>query len=152
MKKLNKTSLLLIVLSLLVWASCKTDKINPIVEPVKDISGSWKVIKATRNGADILGIVDTNYINFNKFRITFSNGTYTLVNPLPFIVSQNGSYSLDNPQYPFKITFTQTGSGSTTPVATAFSYPIVNGIRVLTLVFAPGCPQNIYSYSLVKVN
>jgi hypothetical protein len=139
-----------ILLLMFAWMSCKTDKINGIAEPVKDITGSWKIVKATRNGTDLFSLLDTNYYNLNKFRVDFNEGKYTLVNPLPFIVTGNGAYALDNPQFPFKITFTQTGS--TTPVSTAFTYPIVNGVRTLTLVFSPGCPENTYSYTLVKVN
>jgi hypothetical protein len=153
MKKLNKSNksiLLLVVLSLLVWTSCKTDKISAVSEPVKNITGSWKVIKATLNGSDILGTLDTNIYSFSKFTINFTSNSYTLTNPLPFIVDANGTFALDNPQFPFKITFTATGS--TTPVSTAFTYPIVNGVRQLVLVFSPGCPQNIYSYTLQKVN
>lgn len=148
--KLNKLSLLLITLSLLVWTSCKKDVINPAKESVKDLTGTWRIVKASRNGTDLIALADTSNVNFNKFSITFKSGTYTLSNYLPFIVSQNGTYALDNPQYPFQLTFNQTGS--TTPVATAFTYPIVNGVRVLTLIFSPGCPQNSYSYSLQKVN
>jgi hypothetical protein len=154
MKKLNKLSklkcLLFAALALLMWSSCKTDKITPINEPVKDISGSWKIIKATRNGSDLTALVDSNIYSFSKFRISFSGSNYTVTNPLPFIVSVNGTYSLDNPQYPFTIYFTPTGTK--TAVSTAFTYPIVDGQRVLTLVFYPGCPQNTYSYSLVKVS
>jgi len=153
MKKLNKFSkmkFLLIILSLVVWASCKVDKISEVPEPAKDISGNWQVIKATRNGTDLFTLLDSNYYSFSKFRITFNGGAYTLVNPLPFIVAQNGTYSLDNPQYPFIITFKQTGS--TTPVSTSFTYPTVNGARQLTLVFSPGCSNNTYSYTLQKVN
>jgi hypothetical protein len=141
---------LIAILCLLCWSSCKTDQIKPVTEPAKDLTGTWKIIKATRNGTDLIGLVDSNVYSFNKFSIIFKSGSYTVANPLPFIVSQNGTYALDNPQYPFKITFNQTGS--TTPVSTAFTYPIVNGVRVLTLVFSPGCAQNTYSYSLVKVS
>jgi len=148
--KLNMLSLLLITLSLLVCTSCKKDVINPATESVKDLSGTWRIVKASRNGTDLIALADTNIINFNKFSITFKSGSYTLSNLLPFIVTQNGTYALDNPQYPFQITFNQTGAS--TPVATAFTYPIVNGVRVLTLIFSPGCPQNSYSYSLQKVN
>jgi len=153
MKKLNnlkKLNFLVIMLAVLVWSSCKTDKITPITEPIKDLTGTWKVVKASRNGSDLFSLVDTSVIKFGSFTIKFSGGNYTLNNPLPFIVSQNGTYALDNPQYPFSIKFTQTGASA--PVSTAFTYPIVNGVRVLTLVFSPGCPQNSYSYSLVKVN
>jgi hypothetical protein len=151
MKKFYKTIFQLIVLSLFMWASsCKVDKINGIAEPVKSLSGNWKVITATINGTPLIPLLDTSYFSFNDFTISFNNGSYTLKNQLPFIVSQNGTYSLDNPQYPFTITFKATGS--TTPVSTAFTYPIVNGVRQLTLIFSPGCPQNVYSYTLQKIN
>ncbi|MHB8206421.1 DUF5004 domain-containing protein [Mucilaginibacter sp.] len=153
MKKLQKlkiVNILLFLLVLLIWTGCKTENIKPVTESVKDLTGTWKIVNANRNGKSLLPLVDSNYINFNKFNIVFKDDSYTLVNPLPFIVSQNGTYSLDNPQYPFTITFKQTGA--TTSVSTAFNYPIVNGVRILTLVFSPGCPQNTYSYSLQKVN
>jgi hypothetical protein len=150
MKKINKLYFLPAIIAMLVWSSCKVDKINPVTEPVKDLTGTWKVIKASRNGSDLIGQVDTTIINFNKFTITFKNGAYTLANPLPFIVSANGTYALDDPQYPFELTFKQTGSSTPTP--TAFTYPIVNGVRVLTIVFSPGCSLNSYSYSLEKIN
>jgi len=150
LQKSNKGILLLLVIFILIWTSCKTETIKPVAEPVKDLTGTWRIVQATRNGTSLLPLVDTSYINFNKFSIVFNGSNYTLLNPLPFIVTANGTYSLDNPQYPFTITFKQ--SGSTTPISTAFTYPIVNGVRVLTLVFSPGCPQNTYSYSLEKVN
>jgi hypothetical protein len=151
MKKFHKiASLLILSLGLLIGVSCKTENITPVAEPVKNLTGTWKIVAATRNGTNLLPLVDTSYINFSKFSIVFNGSNYTLNNPLPFIVSANGTYSLDNPQYPFVITFKQ--SGSSTSVSTAFTYPIVNGVRVLTLVFSPGCPQNTYSYSLEKVN
>jgi hypothetical protein len=133
-----------IVLFLFIWTSCKVEGLNPASEPVKDISGSWQVIKATRNGADLTSLID-----FSQFRVNFQAGNYTLVNNLPFIVSQNGTYSLNSPQYPFQIAFTAAGAA---PVATSFNYPIVNGKRILTLSFSPGCPQNAYVYTLQKVN
>jgi hypothetical protein len=149
LQKFNRGTLLLLVLSILIWTSCKTENIKPVSEPVKDLTGTWRIVQATRNGTNLLPLVDSSYINFNKFSIVFNGANYTLLNALPFIVSNNGTYSLDNPEYPFTITFKQ--AGSTTPISTAFTYPIVNGVRVLTLVFSPGCPQNSYSYSLVKV-
>jgi hypothetical protein len=153
MKKINTQivlSGLIAVFCLLFGASCKTNEITPVTESVKDLTGTWRVTKATRNGTNLFSLLDTTVYSFSKFTIAFKSGSYTLSNALPFIVNQNGTYSLDNPQYPFQITFTQTGS--TAPVATSFTYPIVNGQRVLTLVFSPGCTQNTYSYSLEKIS
>jgi hypothetical protein len=120
------------------------EKIGTAKEAVKDITGNWKIIKATRNGADLTSIVD-----FSQFRLNFNEGKYALVNKVPFLVSQDGTYALDDPKYPFKITFTAGGSSS--PVATAFNFPIVNGARQLTITFSPGCTNNSYVYVFQKV-
>ncbi|WP_414688595.1 DUF5004 domain-containing protein, partial [Mucilaginibacter sp.] len=38
------------------------------------------------------------------------------------------------------------------PVSTAFTYPIVNGKRQLSITFSPGCSNNSYVYVLEKAN
>ena len=132
----------LVLVMIICFSSCKMEKVAPAQEAVKDISGNWRIIKATRNGADLTSIVD-----FSQFRLKFDAGKYTLVNKVPFLVSQDGNYALDDPKYPFKITFT---AGGTTPVATAFNFPIVNGARQLTITFSPGCANNSYVYVFQK--
>jgi hypothetical protein len=147
MRKIYKTrhlQLLLIMAVVLIASSCKTEKVLPQKEALKDITGNWQVIKATRNGTDLTSIVD-----FSQFKLNFANGNYTLQNKLPFLVNQNGSFSLDDPQYPFKITFTATGAQ---PVSTVFTYPVVNGKRQLSLTFSPGCANNSYVYVLQQIN
>ncbi|AMR32252.1 hypothetical protein A0256_12895 [Mucilaginibacter sp. PAMC 26640] len=136
--------LLPLVLIAALAVSCKTEKVLPQQEGVKDIAGNWQVIRATRNGTDLTALAD-----FSKFRINFGTGTYKLENKLPFLVTQDGAFALDDPQYPFKITFTAAGA---TPISTAFTYPIVNGKRQLSLTFSPGCANNSYVYVLQKVN
>jgi len=142
--KIHNGVLGLLSAAIIFMASCKAEQIVPGKEPVKDVSGSWKVIKATRNGTDITAIAD-----FTQFRLNFANGKYTLANKLPFLVTQNGAYSLDDPKYPFQITFTPDGGNA---VATAFNFPIVNGNRQLSLTFSPGCPNNTYVYIFQKTN
>ncbi|SDF38187.1 protein of unknown function [Mucilaginibacter pineti] len=142
--KAHKIYILPILAAIIMLASCKTERVLPVTESVKDISGSWQVIRATRNGTDL-----TNIIDFSKFRVNFKDGAYTLVDRLPFLVNKDGAYTLDDPQYPFKITFIATGAQ---PVATAFTFPIVNGKRQLSLTFSPGCPNNSYVYVLQKTN
>jgi hypothetical protein len=142
--KFYRPACLLFMLALLAGTSCKVEQLKPATEAVKDISGNWTVVAATRNGTDLTSIVD-----FSQFKLTFSAGKYTLVNKLPFLVSQNGAYSLDDPQYPFQISFTPAGGKA---VATAFTYPIVAGVRQLTLTFSPGCPNNVYVYTFQKAN
>ena len=61
-----KRSLFHIICCILFIASCKVEEIAPVAEAPKDISGSWKIIKATRNGTDI-----TSTFDFSQFRIHF---------------------------------------------------------------------------------
>jgi hypothetical protein len=136
--------MVLVAVLTLAVSACKTEKIVPGSEAPKDINGNWRVIKATRNGTDLTSIID-----FSQFRINFTDKGYTLVNKLPFLVNKDGAFALDDPQYPFKITFTATGDK---PVSTAFTYPIVNGKRQLSITFSPGCTNNSYVYVLEKAN
>jgi hypothetical protein len=142
--KAKRFYLVLMIALIAAVSSCKTEKIVPGSEAPKDIKGNWRVIKATRNGTDLTSIID-----FSQFRINFTDKGYTLVNKLPFLVSKDGAFALDDPQYPFKITFTVTGDK---PVSTAFTNPIVNGKRQLSITFSPGCTNNSYVYVLEKAN
>ena len=130
---------------LLLISACKIEEITPVAEAPKNISGSWKIVKATRNGADI-----TSSFDFTQFRLKFDSiGSYSIVNKLPFIVNAGGKYALDDPEYPFKITFTPDGG---TAIATSFNYPTLAGVRQLSLTFVPGCTLNSYIYTLEREN
>ncbi|WP_346316154.1 DUF5004 domain-containing protein [Chitinophaga sp. YIM B06452] len=134
---------LLMALSLAI-TSCKRKEIL-VPEQPKDIAGEWRITKAMRNGIDITALAD-----FTQFRIHFNaNQQYTIENPLPFIVSKNGSYAMDDPKFPFRITFSQTGG---TAVSSTFTYPVVNGKRNMNFSFSPGCTANTYLYTLERVN
>lgn len=133
------------LLYLLVLASCKVEKVMPVTEPVKDITGSWKVVKALRNGTDITSL---NGVDVTKFRLNFTGDSFTLENKIPFIVSSNGKFKLDDPNYPLEITFNADASD----VKTFFSYPTLKGVRSMELKFSPGCNSNVYIYTLQKAN
>ncbi|HEY9260491.1 DUF5004 domain-containing protein [Chitinophaga sp.] len=136
--------LLMPILALFINACERRDMLVP--EPVKDITGEWRIVKAVRNGVDITTLTD-----FTKFRIRFTADLqYTIENPLPFVVSKNGSYALDDPKYPFRINFRQTGVNA--PVSTTFTYPVVNGKRNMNFSFSPGCTANTYDYTLERLN
>lgn len=112
-------------------------------ERAKDITGTWKIREAYRNQVDIMELMD-----FSQFRIKFSaDEAYEIEHHLPFIVQQNGKWQLDDPQYPFSISFTPEGSDV---VKTGFDYPITGGQRVMRLTFSPGCSNNEYLYVLER--
>jgi hypothetical protein len=143
MKNLIKINFLIAVASIIMWTSCKVEKINPVIESDKDITGTWGLLKVTRNGADI-----TDTFDFSIFKINFSGNNYTIGNQLPFLVGGNGTYKLDDPQYSFKISFTPTGGSEK---SSSLGYPIVNGIRTLSIEFAnDDCVRNKYVYTFAK--
>ncbi|MEO5889949.1 MAG: DUF5004 domain-containing protein [Ferruginibacter sp.] len=128
---------------LLIFCSCKKENTAIPAEPVKDISGSWKIIKAVRNGTDL-----TSRFDFSAFRINFSDSSYTIDNQVPFIISKNGTWKFDDPVYPFEITLTSPGETKQSTVL----YPVVEGVRNLVISFSPGCTLNNYQYTLLKDN
>jgi hypothetical protein len=138
----------LIVLSLLALVvimsgimSCDDDT-DPVLEAPKQLDGSWQITQVFRNEVDITGSIDVS-----KFRITFGgDGTYSIENYLPFIVRSNGKFSLDDPQYPFNITFREDATQET--LSTGITYPVVRGKRQIHLSFSPGCVNNVYEYVL----
>ena len=146
-KSLYKQFTLLLIFLTSMVVSCDVfeteDKVY--VESEKTIEGNWKIVEAYRNDVDITDLMD-----FSKFRIKFdSNNSYTIENYLPFVVSNNGSWNLDDPQYPFKILFTV--EGATEPLISDLNFPIVNGTRQIGLTFSPGCHSNQYTYVLEEV-
>ncbi|ANI89644.1 hypothetical protein A9P82_10305 [Arachidicoccus ginsenosidimutans] len=130
---------------LMLFSNChREDILQYKQEPVKSIAGTWKIIGATRNGTDLI-----NRFDFSHFKITFTDSSYTIDSLVPFIVTQNGKYHLDDPQYPFKIYFeTQDNSSKELDL----KYPSTNGVRNIVLTFSPGCSSNSYTYTLQKVN
>ncbi|HYH57086.1 MAG TPA: DUF5004 domain-containing protein [Anseongella sp.] len=123
-------------------AACKTEEFY-FQEPGKDIAGTWEVVKVMRNGADITSRVA------GGFEITFQeNGSdYDLGgNALPFIVSKKGTWSFDDPAYPFAISFRAEGSAG--EVTVPFLFPVSGGKRQIQFSFSPGCGGNTYEYLL----
>ncbi len=141
--QLNLKNAFLLLLFTASVGACKMEEVATIEAP-KEVRGIWRINRAVRNGADI-----TEKFNFGDFRIEFKDdGSYELSNPIPFIVSSNGTFALDDPQYPFQITFSET-TGSD-EVRSNFDYPIVEGKRQLSLTFNTGCSSNSYVYTLIS--
>lgn len=131
----------------LMWSCSLVEDEKPVyTESTKTLDGSWKIVKAFRNDVDITGLMD-----FTNFRISFQqDNTYQIENYLPFIVSKDGIWGLNDPQYPFHLSFK--AEGTEVPLETTLSYPIVNGERQIGLTFSPGCKNNFYTYILEKTS
>lgn len=141
--RINKFLYVSLGLCLLIVSSCQKDLLK-LTESQKDISGSWKIVKVIRNKEDLSSRVD-----LSTFRIIFnSDNTYSLQGQFPFIVTNAGTYSLDDPQYPFNIGFQ--GQNSTTKTSIQFDYPIVGDHRQIIMTISPGCSANSYEYTFEK--
>lgn len=148
MKLFNiKLTFLSLVLMSMMW-SCdefKDPNNYSADEFHKSLAGSWHINKASRNGVDI-----TKSMDFSAFRINFSaDNTYKIDNYLPFLAQNEGTWKIDDPQYPTTLTFKETGASEAKSPA-SIEYTIVEGERQITLSFSPGCPANVYTYVLAK--
>lgn len=141
LKKLSIIFSLMMLLAIVIY-SCKKENTDIPAESVKKIDGSWKIIRALRNGTDM-----TARFDFSKFRISFSDSSYTITNAVPFIVSKNGNWRFDDPNYPFRVFFRATGDTTT---SSTVQYPVVKGVRNIIISFSPGCTSNTYQYTLEK--
>ena len=146
----NKIIYAIIVLAGGIFASCSTfnDDTDPYgaVEGMKDLSGAWKIENVTRNNIDI-----TRAVDFSQFTLhLLADGTYHIDNYLPFVVRQNGTWGIDDPQYPFNLSFKENGQGENMTVE--LKYPISNGERKLFITLSPGCSSNKYVYQLIRTS
>jgi hypothetical protein len=137
--------LALLLYCIIFFTSCKTTK-DALVEPQKDLNGTWKIVNVTRNTVDI-----TEYIDSTGFRLTLSNdNSYTLQsNNIPFVVNSSGKWSVDDPQYPYNLSFNPTDSSST--FISSIGTPASKGLRNLEVTFSPGCHANSYVYTFEKI-
>jgi len=141
--KYSKT-FFIIIITALAFASCRREAYVTLKEPVKDIKGNWHIIAASRNGTDMFTRFD-----YSAFRLNILDSTYTIENQVPFIVSKSGLWRVDDPQYPFTISFIPKDS---TAKISDLLYPItVQGQRNIIISFSPGCKSNVYQYTLQKV-
>lgn len=136
---------LLLLAGVLMAQGCRKDAGIRTTEPVKDISGSWKLIALSRNGEDM-----TSRMDLSSFRIVFDkDSTYTLEGSMAFVVSQPGSYHLDDPQYPFFL-YLQPQKNAADTRKIKFSYPVVEGKRQIEMTFSLGCSENTYVYQFER--
>ncbi|MEP6682138.1 MAG: DUF5004 domain-containing protein [Parafilimonas sp.] len=138
--------ILLPFISVVIMLSCTTKK-EVLVEPVKDLNALWRLQTVTRNETDI-----TQFIDSAGFRLNLSpDNTYTLQGDnIPFVVNvAAGTWSVDDPQYPYSITFKPTDSTNT--FTGSIATPAIQGNRTLSIKFSPGCHSNAYVYTFEKV-
>lgn len=138
--RLNMQLVIGAFLTLTMISSCDTfeDEMTPdsYSETIKHVDGNWRLFTVSRNGIDI-----TKYMDFSRFHIVLNkDNTYEIKNYLPFIVKGNGTWSVDDPQFPFHLIFREDGADET--VETEIGFLTVDGERQLTIKLSPGCHTN----------
>ena len=138
---------MLLIAGLTGLSSCEDSMSNMATEETeKDITGSWNVVRLTRNGEDLSARLD-----LTDFRIDFNpDGTYTLADELPFMADAPGTYRLSDPRYPFALILKPDGSDA--DVVANFQFPVVEGKRQLSLSFSLGCESNTYQFNFEREN
>ena len=147
MRSYINTCLLLMILSGLTLGivSCERDN-EVLTEPVKDLKGTWRISKVLRNSSDI-----TEFIDVEEFKLTLQENSYTIEgNNIPFVVNSGGNWSVDDPMYPYNLSFTPTDNGGA--VNAEIGTAVLKGQRSLNVNFSPGCHSNQYVYVFEKVN
>lgn len=140
----NIKTFFIILITAIAFAACSRESYMVLQEPAKDIKGKWQIIAATRNGTDLI-----NRFDFSAFRINILDSTYVIENQVPFIVNKIGQWRVDDPVYPFAISFTPKDSTAKT---SEMVFPItVKGQRNMIIQFSSGCKSNVYQYTLEKV-
>jgi len=148
MKSYTNTIFSLLLLGL-VLAGTSCQRTGPVlVEPIKDLPGTWKLSKVLRNSGDI-----TEWLDISSFRLRLQeNNAYTIEgNNIPFVVDDNGEWTVDDPAYPYNLSFTPSGAGGAT-VTAAIGTTVISGKRALNVNFSPGCHSNQYVYVFEKEN
>lgn len=130
-------------------SSCDTfkDEITPksFSETAKHLDGNWQLSTVFRNGVDI-----TKQMDFSRFHIILNkDNTYEMKNYLPFIVKDNGTWSVDDPLFPFHLSFKE--EDSIEEMKTEIGFLTVDGERRLTIKLSPGCHTNKYVYTFKQV-
>lgn len=145
--------LLSLILLLGLWMGCRVEGL--VAEPVKDVRGTWKIMKVVRNGVDI-----TQKVKVDGFQLDLQTdpsdqhggtGTYKIARGAPFVVKGDGTWKLNDPVYPFTISLSP-DSDPGGNVDLDFSFLIIKGKYQIKLILQPGCPANSYEYYLGKIN
>lgn len=147
MKMYRITLLLCLALSVLCLGltGCNKEMAGVSVEPLKNIAGTWKVVQITRNEEDL-----SQRIDLNTFRLVLKeDNTYSFADHLPFVVNNPGTFSLDDPQYPFYLLLKPNGGAPESKVS--LQMPVKKGKTQLSMTLSPGCETNSYRYVFEKV-
>jgi hypothetical protein len=148
--KFNIIITALVFLAGVLFSTCDTftdnDTVDNYEEGVKSVDGQWQLSSVSRNGIDITSVMD-----FSQFRLSLSeDGAYKIENYLPFVVRDTeGTWEIDDPQYPFHLRFYEGGVGNA--VTASIKFPAINGKRIISISFSPGCDSNTYVYVFEKI-
>lgn len=147
MKKYRNILKVCLALSVLCsgLAGCSKEMSAVKVEPVKNITGTWRVIQVVRNEEDLTQRVDLSTFRF----VLKEDNSYSFVDKFPFVVNSPGTFNLDDPQYPFYLMLKPSDGASESKVS--LQMPVKKGKTQLSMTFSPGCETNKYRYVFERV-
>ncbi|MBE9492271.1 MAG: DUF5004 domain-containing protein [Bacteroidetes bacterium] len=157
---------ILLMLALMFFDSCKKDEyeLGPTRDFVNLMTGTWKVTQviqideyAIKEGLEPTTMDRTNVMNFTDYQITFnsdgSNPATFVVDPgnAPNFVDDEGTWKLDNYNYPTTILLTKTGASEPTS-RFALTGPPRKGVPLMIRFerYSQGVLLLSYEYTLTK--
>lgn len=139
---------ILIFLTISVFLMCESPIFIPegaFQEFPIDMSGSWKITSAYRNGIEISEKFDFSSFGLNLNFNNIEEATYQISsNKVPFPVISDGNWEYDDSVYP-------TGMFFFNPFDTSFiefAEAPITGFDKMQIKFQLGCSDNIYIYDL----
>lgn len=147
----NNLSHLFILFFIAFFVACEDKEVTipdgAFDEKIIDLQGTWGISQVIMNNEDITADFD-----FSQFKMTLNMDgsgptTFQIDGALtPFVVTNDGNWSYNDPVYPNSISFT-TSDG----VKTAnFNVPPISTNNNFSLAFILGCGDNSYVYHFSK--
>lgn len=112
-----------------------------------DLRGEWQVSQVFRNDENVTDIFDFSGLQLRLEMDANGPAGYTLNSGgAPFVVLENGTWSLDDKVYPTAILFTAGNEEETV----LFARPPISTDQTFSISFSLGCSDNTYTYEFVK--
>lgn len=149
---MKKIYIILMAVSL-IYAGCKKDKktLGPRYNPLETISGSWMLYEATQSDTTTAVIEEsdiTDYYNKSNMTAGFTLDKATMSFQADTLLKKhfvnNGTWALDDPEYPSQIILTD-GIGN------SLSYRLVKAVRpiddLMILRRSVSCPNGDFLFN-----
>ena len=142
--------LLYLICSSFMFLACNDDITIPegaLEEHVMDIRGEWQLKIVRQNKDDISQRMNFSDLTLHLEMDSKGPTDYQIETAgLPFVILEDGTWSVDDVSYPTAITFNTSNASATV----LLDRPPISGGDFLSMSFSLGCSENTYVYEFIK--